>query len=98
MSRYVVAFSENAEADLASSVQWGLETWGEEATFQWYREFKHSITDLLSTFPLSQPPAPDNDEFDVEVQQMVVGRYRVLFTIQDKRVVILHIRGPFVSG
>lgn len=94
MKHYIVVFSENAVSDLSSSIQWGIETWGEELAQEWYSEIKTSILKLLGQFPLSQPIAPDNHEYNVEVRQMVVGRYRVLFTIKGRKVVILHIRGP----
>jgi hypothetical protein len=36
-----------------------------------------------------------NDEFAEEIRQMIVGRYRVLFTIQKGKVHVLHIRGAY---
>ena len=95
MNRFTVIFSDNAVVNLNSSIEWGLENWGEEATFQWYLEFRETILDLLGSFPRSQPIAPENSEFDVDVHQLIIGRYRELFTIQKKTVVILHIRGSF---
>jgi hypothetical protein len=39
------------------------------------------------------PLAPEDDEFSQEIRQMVVGRYRVLFTIKGREVHVLHVRG-----
>ena len=97
MKRYRVVFSEEAVGDLALSYEWGCETWGEEAAWHWYTGLKHSIHQLLGTFPASQPIAPDNDEYDVEARQMIVGRYRVIVTIQGRIVTVLQIRGPFTG-
>ena len=36
---------------------------------------------------------PEDDEFSEEIRQMVVGRYRVLFTIKGRKVHVLHVRG-----
>jgi len=44
------------------------------------------------------PRAPENNEFEEEIRQMIVGRYRVLFTIKGKRVHVLHVRGASVSS
>jgi hypothetical protein len=41
--------------------------------------------------------APENDEFTEEIRQMIVGRYRVLFTIKKGRVHVLHVRGAHTS-
>jgi plasmid stabilization system protein ParE len=95
MRQYNVVVSEDAVADFAESIRWGIETWGDDRARRWYADMRSSIRKLLGTFPLSQPIAPDNDEYELEVRQMVVNRYRVLFTVSGKTVTILHIRGPY---
>lgn len=97
MRSYSIIFSDEAEADLISSVQWGYNNWGEEATWKWYRRTRSKIDDILSTIPLAQPMAPDNTEYDVDVRQMLVGRCRVLFNVKDQTVRILHVKGPFTG-
>jgi plasmid stabilization system protein ParE len=42
--------------------------------------------------PARYPLAPENEEHANEIRQLVYGRYRILFTIQPGRVVILHVR------
>jgi hypothetical protein len=42
--------------------------------------------------------APENDEFVEEIRQMIVGRYRVLFTIQGRKVHVLHVRGAYIGS
>jgi plasmid stabilization system protein ParE len=95
MKRYTVVFSDDAIAEFAISLEWGCENWGEEAAWLWYAEIRGSIRIILTNFPLSQPIAPDDDEYEIEVRQMVIGRYRILFTIIGERVTILHLSGPY---
>jgi hypothetical protein len=47
--------------------------------------------------PLGYPIAPDQEEYPVEVRQLVFGRYRILYTVQKKTVHILAVRGAYVS-
>jgi plasmid stabilization system protein ParE len=95
MRRYTVVFSDEAAGEFAASVQWGYENWGEEETWHWYAKIRSSIRDTLSIFPLSHPIAPDSEEYEIEVRQMVIGRYRILYTFDGKRVTILHLTGPY---
>ena len=46
--------------------------------------------------PKGFPLAPENDEFNEEIRQMIVGRYRVLFTVRRGKVHVLHVRGAYV--
>jgi plasmid stabilization system protein ParE len=98
MKRFSVVFSEDALAEFVASIKWGSEVWGEEIAWKWYAETRGLIRKLLSTIPKSQPVAPDNDEYDIEVRQMIVSRrYRVLFTVERQTVTILHLRGPYTG-
>lgn len=97
MKHYRVVFSQEAVADLSTSYEWGCEAWGEESAWRWYASVRDSILRMLGTFPESQPIAPDNDEYDVEARQMIVSRYRVIFTIAGRVVTVLHFRGPYTG-
>ena len=46
----------------------------------------------LTDFPGRCPLAPENDVFDSEVRQLLYGDYRILFTVENDLVRILHIR------
>jgi hypothetical protein len=48
--------------------------------------------------PRGFPIAPEDDEFSEEIRQMIVGRYRVLFTIKKRKVHVLHVRGAHIEG
>ncbi len=93
MKRHSVEFSAAAEDDLIRSIVWGVEIWGEKATFRWVREFRASVTNLLEVFPLGQPLAPENEFSKREIRQLILGRYRVLYETKRGLVNILHIRG-----
>lgn len=95
MKRYRVTFSEDAVTELTASLQSGIENWGEDAAWRWYYSLRNQSLQLLGAFPLSQPIAPDAEEYDVEVRHMIVGRYRILFNVQGETVTILHFRGPY---
>jgi plasmid stabilization system protein ParE len=46
----------------------------------------------LSEMPRRCPLAPENDSLDYETRQLLYGAYRILFTIEDDTVLILHVR------
>lgn len=95
MSGYQVEFSEEAIEDLDSSFEWGCERWGEEQAVKWYLNMRETIEKELVLFPLRYSLAPENEEYSVEVRQLIKGRYRVLFNISRKIITVLHIRGPY---
>jgi len=41
----------------------------------------------------AQADVPEDDEFPEDIRQLIVGRYRVLFTIRKHKVHVLHVRG-----
>jgi hypothetical protein len=49
----------------------------------------------LSQFPEACPIAPESKEFNRELRQFVIDRYRVIFTIQKDTVKILYVRGAY---
>lgn len=66
---------------------------GKKEAQRWVREFRAAISQQLSLMPKGFPLAPEDDEFSEEIRQMVVSRYRVLFTIRKHTVHVLHVRG-----
>jgi len=97
MNRYVVVFEDSAQANVRDSFDWGCRAWGKREAQQWAREFRTAVSKQLSVAPNAFPLAPENDEFAEEIRQMVIGRYRVLFTIKGRRVHVLHVRGAYVG-
>ena len=95
MNQYRVEFSEAAEAELLTSIVWGVENWGTEETFRWARDLRNSVNKMLASFPKSQPLAPESAEARTEIRHMIIGRYRILFNIEGDVVNVLHVRGAF---
>jgi len=98
MKRYAVVFEESAQADVRESYNWGCRVWGTREAQQWVRQLRTAVSKQLAVVPKGFPLAPEDGEFSVEIRQMVVDRYRVLFTIKGRKVHVLHVRGSYVRG
>ena len=98
MKRYAVVFEESAQADVRESYGWGWRIWGKHEAQQWVRQLRTAVSEQLAVVPKAFPLAPEVDEFSKGIRQMVVGRYRILFTIKGRNVHVLHIRGAFGGG
>lgn len=95
MKRYAVIFEESAQADVRVSYDWGCRVWGKKEAQRWARELRTAVSRQLSIVPKGFPVAPEDDEFPEEIRQMIVDRYRVLFTIRKGKVHVLHVKGPY---
>ena len=98
MKRYAVVFEESAQADVRESYDWGCRAWGKREAQLWVRQLRTAISQQLAIVPKAFSLAPEDDEFSEEIRQILVGRYRVLFTIKGYKVHVLHIRGAYVAG
>ena len=97
MKRYAVVFEESAQSDVRESHDWGRRTWGTKAAHRWVRQLRAAVSAQLAVVPKAFPLAPEDDEFAEEIRQMVVGRYRILFTIKGRYVHVLHVRGAYIG-
>ena len=97
MKRYAVVFEESAQADVRDSYEWGCRVWGKREAQQWVRQLRTAVSRQLAIVPKGFALAPEDDEFSEEIRQMLVGRYRVLFTISGRKVHVLHVRGAYVD-
>jgi hypothetical protein len=59
----------------------GVAVFGEREAQQWVRQLRTAVSRQLAIVPKGFALAPEDDEFSEEIRQMIVGRYRVLFTI-----------------
>jgi len=98
LKRYKVEFAASAQQDIVRSYIWGCRKWGKQRAQQWARELRNVSKQQLSLFPQGFPLAPENSESAGEIRQVIVGRYRVLFTVRGKKVYVLHVRGAYVEG
>ena len=94
MKKYRVILHPDAETDINSSFEWGSRAWGRENAKAWVRQIRQTIKNRLTSMPLGCPLAPENEELDTPVRQLIVGRYRILFIVEKGTVTILHLRGP----
>jgi plasmid stabilization system protein ParE len=95
MKRYAIVFEESAQADVRRSYDWGCQVWGKREAERWVRQLRTAVSKQLSIMPKGFPLAPEDNEFSEVIRQMVVGRYRVLFTIRKSKVHVLHVRGAY---
>ena len=98
MKRYAVVLEESAQADVRESYNWGCRGWGKHEAQQWVRQLRAAISQQLAVVPKGFPLAPEDEEFSEQIRQMLVGRYRVLFTIKGRKVHVLHVRGAYVGA
>jgi plasmid stabilization system protein ParE len=96
MKRYVVVFEESTQADVRKSYDWGRRIWGKHEAEQWVRQLRKAVTEQLAVVPKAFPVAPEDEEFPEEIREMIVGRYRILFTIKGRDVHVLHVRGAYL--
>jgi plasmid stabilization system protein ParE len=94
MKNFAVVFEESPQAEVRESYEWGCRVWGTYKAQVWLHQLRKAVKQQLTLVPKAFPLAPEDDEFSEEIRQMIVGRYRVLFTIKGRKVHVLHIRGP----
>jgi plasmid stabilization system protein ParE len=98
MKRYGVIIEDSAQKNVRESYDWGCRTWGKRQAQQWARQLRTAVFKQLGVMPRAFSLAPENDEFSEEIRHMIVGRYRVLFTIRGRKVHVLHVRGAYTRA
>ena len=97
MKKYRVVFEPEAEEEILFAYYWGVDHWGEYEAERWLQEMYSAVFGRLSSFPLSCSVAPESDSTDGEVRHYLFRRYRILFEVDQDRVIVLHISGPYRS-
>lgn len=90
MARYRVEVTEPAEQEIEAAQGW-IAVDSPEAAERWSQGIFAALK-TLDTMPARCPLAPENEGHAEDIRQLVHGQYRILFTIQPGRVVILHVR------
>lgn len=92
---YRVEMSAQAERDTAEILEWLLSQHAEETGLRCFFAMEDAIASL-EMFPKRCPSAPESIRFPFQVRQLLYGHkphvYRILFTVEDDIVNILHIR------
>ena len=92
--RYQVDVTNQAQGEAEEAYLWILKR-SPEGAARWWNGLEAAILSL-EELPARCPLAPENDAFEEEIRQLFhgkrQGRYRILFTIREQTVVVLHIR------
>ena len=90
-----VKTSTKAKRDLDAILMWLFSQEAGEAGLRWFQGLREAVASLARS-PERCPLAPENTAFPFEVRQLLYGRkphvYRVLYTIENDTVSVLHIR------
>ena len=92
--KYRVIIQPPAAAEMDEAYLWVVEHAPESAT-KWFNGLEAAIQ-TLDSFPQRCPLAEESKAFDVEIRQLIhgwrVGAYRILFTVVEDAVHVLHVR------
>ena len=84
-----------AEHDADTILDWLLSEHARDTGMRWFLALQEAIASLAE-FPERCPLAPEKAAFPFEVRHLLYGRkphvYRILFTIEEQTVYVLHIR------
>ena len=90
MKTYRVEISKNAEIEIGQIYRY-IKADSPLNAKRW-RDSLLEVGKSLANFPQRCPLAIEDCHFEIEVRQIVHGNYRILFTINEDEVVILHVR------
>ena len=94
MKHYQVIILPAAERDIGEAYEW-LAGQDAEAAIRWYNRLLEVIFSL-DTFPERCPHAPESEFLNSEIREIFHGRrrhkYRILFTVSEGEVHVLHVR------
>ena len=90
-----VETSARAKRDLDKILKWLLAQQAGDAGIHWFQGLRDALASL-SNSPRRCGIAPENEVFSFEVRQLLYGNkphiYRILFTVEEDIVTVLHIR------
>jgi plasmid stabilization system protein ParE len=88
--RYHVEITEPAEKNIREAYEW-LRSQSQQAAAIWLDGLLEAV-ESLAAFPRRCGVAPESEDHEDEIRQLLYGRYRVLFLIRERKVFILHVR------
>jgi plasmid stabilization system protein ParE len=88
--RYRVSIGPSAEADIEEAYDWIAEQSPRNAA-RWFNGIKKAI-ESLESMPERYHAAMESPALGYEIRQLIYGNYRVLFTVRDDTVYVLHVR------
>ena len=87
---FKVQITEQAATELDEVYEWIAADSPEQAVI-WFNGLVE-VSESLSTNPERCTRAPESNEIDREIRQLLYGKYRILFTIREDTVYLLHVR------
>lgn len=87
---YKIEITTTAETEAEEAILW-IKRHSTEAAEKFSKGLIKAIKSLQNN-PLRCPLAAENDFFYEEIRQLIYGKYRILITIDQETVYILHIR------
>lgn len=87
---YRVEFTFQAEVEADSAYEWIVKESPTNAQ-SWFEGLLESI-ESLSSLPERCPIALESEDVGQEIRNLLYGKFRILFLIEDQTVFILHVR------
>lgn len=91
---FQVRTTQTAKIEIETAYSW-LKERNSVYADKWFRELMNTIA-TLQEIPRRCAIAPENDELVEEIRQLIYGKsrnkYRILFTIREDTVFVLHVR------
>lgn len=87
---YNVKVFPSAQKEIDQAYRWIVKHTSKKA-FLWHFELMEAITSL-ENFPNRCPLARENEYFKDELRQLICGNYRIVFTVKDEEVHVIHVR------
>lgn len=84
-----IVVEDQAYAEMEEAYQWIAQYSPEKATL-WYFDITEKI-ESLQQYPYRCPLAPENELFPEEIRQLIFEKYRILFTVRDEDIHVLHV-------
>lgn len=92
--KFQVRLTRNAKSEIESAYLW-LKNVNRAYADLWFRDLMNTIATLQDK-PFRCVKAKENDDFSEEIRQLIYGKsknkYRIIFTIKENIVYILHVR------
>lgn len=92
---YRTLLTARAEGDRDAAYYWYSENYSREFAGRWYRGLQRAIRSLRVN-PRRCATAHESDRFSFELRELLFGgrrqKHRILFTLHEDKVLILHIR------
>ena len=91
MKRHNAVTTDLAAAEIEEAYCFIRDRDGPERAASWRRRMYDKV-DFLEVFPERCSYAPENDRCRVELRNTFYGEYRIIFTVREDDVVVLHVR------